>query len=385
MRVVIVGNDARGAALHSRLVDEGHLVRVCRNHVPDELPWQSMMDVDGITKQVLGDIPDIVVCLHVESSVAGLVDELRRVSRGRFAVFGVSKTCAALEVDRLRGIEAAEYCGWPVPRWSLVKYADRSGWAVHDLPSSTGWVVKEGGLAGGIGTHFALTEQCLSRLLRVLPPGDLLVQERIVGSEFAFAVVRGKEVCPIDVNFEYKREGEGETGRNTPGMGSVVTRWNDVFQGTLLGLPGLLDEMGYVGPLDASFMIDRDRSKAYFLEFTARFGNPELVAELQLMSHTGEFLMSVARGEDIEPRWMTSTWSAAVVSRRRSESDISATGNAQIGRASEVFAGVGLCAEDAVAASYSCISPESGSYRRDIGHDVGSRYEALLAYLGELG
>ena len=114
--------------------------------------------------------------------------------------------------------------------------------------------------------------------------GKVVVEECLVGQEASvMALVDGTTVLPLVVSQDFKRVGDGDSGPNTGGMGSISPTpvLSDGKVGNLVGdifLPVLreLHSRGihYSGFLYAGILVDR-AGVAKVLEFNCRLGDPE--------------------------------------------------------------------------------------------------------------
>jgi len=130
-----------------------------------------------------------------------------------------------------------------------------------------------------------------------------LVQEQVEGIEISTeGWFNGKEwIKPFNHTFEKKRFMEEDKGPNTGCMGNVVftTEGDKLVEQTLIPLTPLLKKVGYLGPLDVNCIVDQD--KAYFLEFTPRFGYDAVQAWTELLRESlFDFLYNVATGQKKE-------------------------------------------------------------------------------------
>ncbi|MEL7523354.1 MAG: phosphoribosylamine--glycine ligase, partial [Cyanobacteria bacterium J06553_1] len=148
-------------------------------------------------------------------------------------------------------------------------------------------VVKADGLAAGKGVIVAMTEaEAIAAVAELLTDnsGKLVIEEFLTGSEVSvLAVTDGKTIRPLSPAQDHKRIGEGDTGKNTGGMGAyspvplvtdeLMTRIEqEVLQPTLAAL----NQRGidYRGVLYAGLMITPE-GEPKVIEFNCRFGDPE--------------------------------------------------------------------------------------------------------------
>jgi phosphoribosylamine--glycine ligase len=125
--------------------------------------------------------------------------------------------------------------------------------------------------------------------------GGVVLEERLIGEEFTLqAFVDGKHMTPMPLVQDHKRAFEGDIGPNTGGMGSYsmpdhmlpfvsATDYKKalaIMQSTV----GTMERTGhpYKGILYGQFMNTAGGPKV--IEFNARFGDPEAMNVLSLLS-----------------------------------------------------------------------------------------------------
>ena len=404
MRIAIVGNDLRTIALARTLWAEGHevlaipgfletkvkgLLSIPLSTIYKEEPaWQQIRRVSEIINLVNQLKPDLVVCLHVESSDIGLVDALISQSKGNYLVFGVNQKASQLETSKAYGISIARASGLSVPSTEIVRDRDRQQWLLQQqtLPDRR-LVIKADGLAGGRGTLFANNATELLAAFQILPDGDVIVQEYIEGQEVALSLMcQGRNIVLLNVNFEFKRAFDGDIGPNTPGMGTVARNAFDITHSLcfLEVLPEVLESLGYAGPLDVSFMVDSQQNKPVFLEFTARFGDPELSSEILLLKNVDELLFSVASGTNPKVTFRPELWVVGVVARGgvhmlvHEEENFVHDFRVGADGMESCFSGVGYSLSKTIETVYrhlySSISLET-QFRKDVGKNIFLRWQ----------
>lgn len=226
--------------------------------------------------------------------VEGLVDYLHNHPEPAIRnlhVIGPDRACAALEgskdfaksVMREAGIPtAASRTFFPGQEAEMESYILR-----HALPV----VIKADGLAAGKGVAVCTTrEEALGFARSVLEEGvfgehnrSLLVEAFLPGIEVSvFALCDGKNYLLLPEAKDYKRIGDGDSGPNTGGMGSVspvpfagpdfMQKVRDRILDPLLAT---LRKRGmeYRGFLFAGLM--NDGGNPYVVEFNVRLGDPE--------------------------------------------------------------------------------------------------------------
>jgi phosphoribosylamine--glycine ligase len=224
---------------------------------------------------------------------AGIVDALGSAG---IPCIGPTKAAARLETDKAfcrQMMDSNQLEGCPMYRvfHSAADAADFIEGYDGDL------VVKPIGLTGGKGVRI-MGEQvdragaiAYARSLQ----GDVVLEERLLGEEFTLqAFVDGRHLVPMPLVQDHKRAFAGDTGPNTGGMGSYsmpdhmlpfVTEKD--YQSALAIMRSVVAAMEraaspYHGILYGQFMNTARGPKV--IEFNARFGDPEAMNVLSLLS-----------------------------------------------------------------------------------------------------
>lgn len=180
-------------------------------------------------------------------------------------------------------------------------------------------VLKADGLCAGKGVHVCKTADELKKAVNVLAPkpedgpGDVLdaakeadkqlmvvAEELHVGVEVSYIVATdGTRILPMASSHDYKRIGDGNTGPNTGGMGSVspTPYLSGEREGYILEkvIRPVLEEMKrrgapFVGFLYAGMMLP-EGEEPVVIEFNARCGDPETQSIMRRME--GDLLMAL--------------------------------------------------------------------------------------------
>ncbi|MGZ5436777.1 MAG: phosphoribosylamine--glycine ligase [Pyrinomonadaceae bacterium] len=229
-----------------------------------------------------------------EASLAeGVVDEFER--RG-LRIVGPIREAARLETSKVFAKDFMQRHGIPTARYRVAASADeaikilRSG----DLGNeSSPVVVKADGLAAGKGVVVARSrdeaEKALADLVALGSAAEhILIEEALTGPEASVLLFSdGKDFRLMPAARDHKRVGEGDTGPNTGGMGSI-TDASVIDYGTLKKvvrqiidptLRGALTEgFPFRGILFIGLMLTSAGPRV--LEYNVRFGDPETQAIL---------------------------------------------------------------------------------------------------------
>ncbi len=224
---------------------------------------------------------------------AGIVDALDAAG---IPSIGPTKAAARLETDKAfcrEMMDRNQLDGCP-----LYRVFHSSEEAVRFIESYDGdLVVKPIGLTGGKGVRI-MGEQvdragaiAYARSLN----GDVVLEERLLGEEFTLqAFVDGNHLVPMPLVQDHKRAFEDDKGPNTGGMGSysmpdhmlpfVSKKDYKRALSIMQSVVAAMDRTGspYKGILYGQFMNTVQGPKV--IEFNARFGDPEAMNVLSLLS-----------------------------------------------------------------------------------------------------
>ena len=297
MKVLVVGSGGREHALAWTLL-QSQVERVfcspgnggtatmknCQN-IP-----VAVDDFAGITNAVREHDLDLVVVGPEVPLSLGIVDYLRAKN---IAVFGPTKEGAQIESSKSWAKEIMTLANVPTAKSETFDDADAA--KAYIQAEGTPIVIKADGLAAGKGVIVAMTlDNALSAVDELLKeePGKLVIEEYLTGAEVSvLAVTDGKTIRPLSPAQDHKRIGEGDTGKNTGGMGaySPVPLVTDelmakieqqVLQSTLKALND--KNIDYRGVLYAGLMITPE-GEPKVIEFNCRFGDPETQVVLPLL------------------------------------------------------------------------------------------------------
>ena len=298
MNVLVVGNGGREHALARTFLQSANVERVictpgnggtatmagCLN-----LPI-AVDDFAGIAEAVTQqEISLVVVGPEVPLSL-GIVDYLQE---RQIAVFGPTQAGAKIESSKSWAKEIMTQAN--VPTAKSASFTDLAAAKAYTAEVGAPIVIKADGLAAGKGVIVATTEAEAIAAVEELLTGDsgkLVIEEFLTGSEISvLAIADGKTIRPLSPAQDHKRIGEGDTGKNTGGMGaySPVPLVTDelmkrieaeILQPTLKTLNR--QGINYCGVLYAGLMITPE-GEPKVIEFNCRFGDPETQVVLPLL------------------------------------------------------------------------------------------------------
>ncbi len=298
MKVLVVGNGGREHTLAWTLLQSPSVDQVfC---TPGNGGTATMANCHNLTLAVddFAGIVDAVTANQISLVVVGpevplslgIVDHLRARN---IAVFGPTKEGAQIESSKSWAKEIMTQANVPTAKSKTFTNAA----AAKDYIRAQGVpiVVKADGLAAGKGVIVATTmEEAIAAVEELLGDNSnkLVIEEFLTGSEVSvLAVTDGKTIRPLSPAQDHKRIGEGDTGKNTGGMGAyspvplvtpeLMTRIEqEILQPTLNILKQ--NKIDYCGVLYAGLMIT-PAGEPKVIEFNCRFGDPETQVVLPLL------------------------------------------------------------------------------------------------------
>jgi phosphoribosylamine--glycine ligase len=241
---------------------------------------------------------------------AGIVDLF--VERG-LRVFGPTKAAARLESSKSFAKDVMLKAGIATAKGAVFSDYDKA--VEYVRAEGAPIVVKADGLASGKGVVVAQTvDEAIEALESFMVHARLgesgqqvVIEECLIGEEASvIALVDGMTVLPLVVSQDFKRIGDGDSGPNTGGMGSIspTTVLSDKRVENLVGeifLPVLRElhtrGIHYSGFLYAGLLVDRSGT-AKVLEFNCRLGDPE--TQVLMMRMKSDLLAVLQAAVDVK-------------------------------------------------------------------------------------
>lgn len=292
MKVLVIGSGGREHALVWKLRQSHRVTKIyCapgNGGIAEEAECLAadIKSLDSLISVALQVQPDLTVIGPELPLTLGVVDEFAR--RG-WPVFGPTKAAARLESSKSFAKTFMQRHRIPTPHYAICNSLDEVRAALPHF--HTPIVVKADGLAAGKGVVIARNKEEAASVASEMLSGKMLAEsgERVVleeylqGDELSFLVFSdGERVAPLVAAQDYKRVGDGDTGRNTGGMGAYSTRniIDDKMRDWLIAhiarpvVTGMKAEgVEYRGVLYCGLMMTARGPMV--LEFNCRFGDPE--------------------------------------------------------------------------------------------------------------
>jgi phosphoribosylamine--glycine ligase len=253
--------------------------------------------------------------------VNGVTDALRKQGIG---CVGPTRALASLEGDKAFCRELLNKYG--IPGNPLYRVFTEPDSAVSYLRSAGPVAIKPAGLTGGKGvkvsgqdlptkdSELEYAREILQK--RIGGVGKVVVEERLEGEEYSLqAFVDGRSAHVMPLVQDHKRAFEDDLGPNTGGMGSYsdsnhllpfVSQKDREFSSRIMSevVHALRKETGeeYRGILYGQFMLARglheEKPSPKLIEFNCRFGDPEAMNVLPILSEETDFLQICERIAD---------------------------------------------------------------------------------------
>lgn len=294
MRLLIVGGGGREHALAWKLSQSPRVTEVYA--APGNAGIESVGNCVPIHHTDVVELADFAESVKIDLTVVGpelpltlgIADEFHR--RG-LRLFGPDQQAARLEGSKVHAKRFMADRGIPTARFVVAGSRPEAEKALSS--GDLGWpvVIKADGLAAGKGVVIAADRDEADRALTLMfdqrafgsASDQVVLEECLRGREASFHVVTdGEAVYPLASAQDYKRIGDGDTGPNTGGMGTVspsprMTRdlqahvLREIVMPTLAGMRE--EGRRYVGVLYVGLMLTDEGPKV--LEYNCRLGDPE--------------------------------------------------------------------------------------------------------------
>lgn len=285
----------------------------------------SATDIDGIVNFAVENKIDYAVVAPDDPLVLGCVDALE--ARG-IPCFGPRANAAIIEGSKVFSKNLMKKYGIPTAAYEVFDDMDKALRYLESAPLPT--VIKADGLALGKGVIIAQTrEEARDAVLTIMQDkkfgssGDeIVIEEFLEGPEVSvLSFTDGSVVVPMVSSMDHKRAGDGDTGLNTGGMGTVAPNpyyteavakrcMDEIFLPTIKAMNA--EGRQFRGCLYFGLMITHDGPKV--IEYNCRFGDPETQVVLPLMeSDLLETMQAVTEGRLAELEVKFSKGSACCV------------------------------------------------------------------------
>ena len=254
---------------------------------------------------------ELVIVGPEQPLVNGLSDKLRK---SKIVVFGPNKNAARIEGDKSFAKDLMLQYSVPTAEYKTFGKNDFNNALEFVKNGNFPVVIKAAGLAAGKGVIIAKdiseAEEALTDIMMNSIFGNagdkVVIEEFLDGEELSvFVITDGSDYVILPPAQDHKRIGDGDTGKNTGGMGAytpvpfvsdelIFEIEKNVIIPTLKGLQDT--DSKFNGCLYCGLIKTKNGIKV--IEFNCRFGDPETQAVLELIEGNFlELLHSTAKGK----------------------------------------------------------------------------------------
>ncbi len=300
MKILVVGGGGREHAIIKKLKENKSVTEIFA------LPGNGGMandatcidiaatDIEGIVKFAKDRKIDYAVVAPDDPLVLGCVDALEKEG---FDCFGPRANAAIIEGSKVFSKNLMKKYGIPTAAYEVFDDEKKALEYLESAPIPT--VIKADGLALGKGVIIAMTrDEAKDAVISIMrdkmfgKSGDnIVIEEFLTGPEVSvLAFTDGKTVKPMVSSMDHKRAGDGDTGLNTGGMGTVAPNpyyTDDIAKECMqkIFLPTInamnCEGRTFKGCLYFGLMLTPNGPKV--IEYNCRFGDPETQVVLPLL------------------------------------------------------------------------------------------------------
>ena len=235
---------------------------------------------------------DLVIVGPEKPLVDGIVDYLNDKN---IKVFGPNQKVSQLEGSKTFTKKVCEKYNIPTANFGIFKNKEETFKFLQNRKMPL--VIKADGLAAGKGVYICKDLESSKNAVTEVFDGkfgkadQILVEEFLEGDEMSYFIISdGLNFKNFNTAQDHKRVGEGDTGKNTGGMGSYAPSKlinhnleekiiNKIIKPTLKAIKDM--DQKYNGFLYAGLMIKDN--EPYLIEYNVRMGDPECQTILPLL------------------------------------------------------------------------------------------------------
>ena len=300
MHILVVGGGGREHAIIKKLRENPAVTEIYALPGNGGMAGQALCvpiaatDIDGIVEFARTHPVDYAVVTPDDPLVLGCVDRLNAIG---IPCFGPKQNAAMLEGSKAFAKGLMKKYGIPTADYQVFTRLDEALAYLETAPMPT--VVKADGLALGKGVLICTTraeaEQAVTDMMVNAKFGasgaTVVIEEFLEGPEVSvLAFTDGKTVKPMVSSMDHKRAGDGDTGLNTGGMGTVAPNpyytpeiarqcMAEIFLPTIRAMAA--EARPFTGCLYFGLMLTKTGPKV--IEYNCRFGDPETQVVLPLL------------------------------------------------------------------------------------------------------
>ena len=300
MKILVIGGGGREHAIIKKLKENRNIEKIYA--LPGnggiaadaECVAIGACDLENAVRFAKENKIDFAVVAPDDPLVLGMVDRLEEAG---IPCFGPRANAAIIEGSKVFSKSLMQKYGIPTAAYRVFDDAASAMEYVETSPLPT--VIKADGLALGKGVIIAFTrEEAKNAVVEIMQQkkfgksGDkIVIEEFLEGPEVSvLAFTDGKTVKPMVSSMDHKRSGDGDTGLNTGGMGTIAPNpfyteaiaaecMEKIFMPTIRAMNQ--EGRTFRGCLYFGLMLTKDGPKV--IEYNCRFGDPETQVVLPLL------------------------------------------------------------------------------------------------------
>ncbi len=300
MKIMVVGGGGREHAIVKKLkeskdVDEIFVLPGNGGMAEDATPVNiGAKDIDAIVEFAKREGIEYAVVAPDDPLVLGCVDRLEAEG---IPCFGPRANAAIIEGSKVFSKNLMKKYGIPTAEYSVFESAQEAYEYIKTAPIPT--VIKADGLALGKGVIIAEDRETAKDAVKsIMEDGKfgksgskIVVEEFLTGPEVSvLAFTDGECLAPMVSSMDHKRAGDGDTGLNTGGMGTIAPNphytediakecMQKIFIPTINAMKA--EGREFRGCLYFGLMLTPNGPKV--IEYNCRFGDPETQVVLPLL------------------------------------------------------------------------------------------------------
>lgn len=301
MKIMVVGGGGREHAIIKSLKKNKKITEIyC-------LPGNGGIAADAICVPEIGAVDisaivdfakkmsiDYAVVAQDDPLALGVVDELNAID---VPCFGPDKKAAVIESSKVFSKNLMKKHGIPTAAYEVFDDPEQALSYVQTCKIPA--VIKADGLALGKGVIIARSREEATDAVRMImldkafgdSGNQIVIEEYLTGPEVSvLSFTDGVTVVPMVSSMDHKRAGDGDTGLNTGGMGTIAPNpyytkaiarecMETVFLPTIRAMQA--EGRPFKGCLYFGLMLTSDGPKV--IEYNCRFGDPEAQVVLPLL------------------------------------------------------------------------------------------------------
>lgn len=312
MKILIIGNGGRENAIansifNSRTFKKKKSKIYCTTGTPglDEISTSidiKPTDINGLIKFVKKEKIDYTVVGPELPLSLGIVNEFEKEN---LKIFGPTKQAAEIETSKIFAKNLMKKYRIPTANFKEFSSDNIREAQEYLICSKYPLVIKADGLAAGKGVLIVNSFSEAITAIKDMTENKIfgesglrfIAEEYLTGFELSlFIITDGKNYVALPFSQDHKKIGEGDTGKNTGGMGAyapadkLIDKYLyekillEIVEPTLKGME--MEGRKYKGCLYCGLMITKNNPgipEPYVIEFNARFGDPETQAVIPLI------------------------------------------------------------------------------------------------------